>query len=287
MATGRILPSPSASAYCCARMTASSTARVRTCLCSSVRRFDVRAHSTRSTRNPSVLDDVLADPARQRGEVAELHLDADARVMDERQLDTVLVPRPCRPGPQLLRRPPRHGTVVTGPQRRHRRLDGFEVACHPVVDRFHRRALEGDGGVHGRAFRRLERCEGSSHGDLRLTCGHRSVGGRPVGRRTAGRVVNIGGDRQDGGHEQRRRRVRSGLPTAAGVSRRPAIPRRVIAGYPQPGYQGYPPPGYHGYPPPPGYPATRHRAIRRRVIPRLATSPRRSHSSRASSRCGR
>ena len=166
MATGRILPSPSASAYCCARMTASSTARVRTCRSNSVRRFDVSAHSTCETRNPSVFATCCPTQRDSAEKSRNFTSMSDARVMHERELHAVLVPWPVRPGAQLLCRPPRHGAVVAGLQRRDRRLDRIQVTRHPVVHRFHRRSLEGDGGVDRPAFGSLERVESSSHCDL-------------------------------------------------------------------------------------------------------------------------
>ena len=55
---------------------------------------------------PLGVRDVLPHPARQCGEVAELHLDADAGVVDERKLRAILIPGSVRPGAQLLGRPP-------------------------------------------------------------------------------------------------------------------------------------------------------------------------------------
>ena len=108
--------------------------------------------------------------------------------------------------------------------------------------------------MHRSAFGSLERGEGSSHGDVGRHGATVASAGEAPGR-ADGHVVNSGGDRQDGCHEQRRRRVRPARPAAAGVSATRLSPPGY-PGYPPPGYQGYPPPGYQAYPPPgyPGYP---------------------------------
>jgi hypothetical protein len=109
---------------------------------------------------------VLAHRPRQRLEVEELHRDVDVGVMNERKLLAVVVPRPPRPGAQLLGRPPGDRATLGVVQWRHRGLDRLEVARHVVVDGFQLRTLVRDGGVDGSTFGLLGHGERTAHGDF-------------------------------------------------------------------------------------------------------------------------
>ena len=116
-------------------------------------------------------------------------------------------------------------TMSRGRGRRLQRVteaDGLQVTRHPVVDRFHSRSLEGDGGVYSPAFGRMERGEGSSHGDLGR---HTATVTRPAPRPATlsilvviDRMVAMSNDAGGFGQPARRRRC-----TRRPATRRPDI----------------------------------------------------------------